>query len=80
MTTTNDIERNHPVQFVLAKVSRGAWAVGHSRGLIPGAILRTQAAAVRYVKALGAAAGYRDVDIVIAGSGDGHRGRRSVAP
>ena len=58
-----------PIQFVLAEVSRGAWAVGHSRGLIPGAILRTQAAAVRYVKALGEAAGFSDVDIVIAGGG-----------
>lgn len=59
-----------PIQFVLAEVSRGAWAVGHSRGLIPGAILRTRAAAVRYVEALGEAAGFTDVDIVIAGGGD----------
>jgi hypothetical protein len=59
-----------PIRFVLAEVSRGAWAVGHSRGLIPGAILRTRAAAERYVKALGEAAGFADVDIVIAGCGD----------
>jgi hypothetical protein len=59
-----------PIRFVLAEVSRGAWAVGHSRGVIPGAILRTRAAAERYVKALGEAAGFGDVDIVIAGAGD----------
>ena len=59
-----------PIRFVLAEVSRGAWAVGHSRGLIPGAILHTRAAAERYVQALGEAAGFTDVDIVIAGGGD----------
>jgi hypothetical protein len=58
-----------PMRFVLAEVSRGAWAVAHSQGLIPGAILRTQAAAIRYVKALGEAAGFTDVQILIAGGG-----------
>jgi hypothetical protein len=77
--TMSSIERCNstcPIRFVLAEVSRGAWAVGHARGLIPGAILRTQAAAVRYVKALGEAAGFSDVDIVIAGDGDSRRSDR----
>lgn len=69
-----------PIRFVLAEVSRGAWAVGHSRGLIPGAILHTRAAAERYVKALGEAAGFSDVDIVIARGGDnGLRDRRAAS-
>lgn len=59
-----------PIRFVLAEVSRGAWAVGHARGLIPGAILHDRAAAERYVKALGEAAGFTDVDIVVAGDAD----------
>jgi len=59
-----------PIRFVLAEVSRGAWAVGHTHGLIPGAILHDRAAAERYVKALGEAAGFSDVDIVIAGDAD----------
>jgi hypothetical protein len=79
----SSIERHNstcPIRFVLAEVSRGAWAVGHSRGLIPGAILRTQAAAVRYVKALGEASGFSNVDIVIAGGSDtGGRDRRNAA-
>jgi hypothetical protein len=68
----SSIERSNgtcAIRFILAEVSKGAWAVGHSRGLIPGAILRTRSAAVRYVKALGEAAGFSDVDIVIAGGG-----------
>jgi hypothetical protein len=78
----SSIERRNstcPIRFVLAEVSRGAWAVGHSRGLIPGAILGTQAAAVRYVEALGEAAGFSHVDIVIAGGGhSGVQDRRSA--
>jgi hypothetical protein len=69
-----------PIRFVLAEIGRGAWAVGHSRGLIPGAILRTRAAAERYVKALGEAAGFSDVDIVIAAGGEsGMRHRRRAS-
>lgn len=68
------------IRFVLAEVSRGAWAVGHPHGLIPGAILHTRAAAEGYVRALGEAAGFSDVDIVIAGDGGSslrHRRRTS---
>ena len=69
-----------PIRFVLAEVSRGAWAVGHSRGLIPGAILHTRAAAERYVQALGEAAGFSDIDIVIATGGDSLLHDRRSAP
>jgi hypothetical protein len=79
MASTNRLESRDPIQFVLAKVSRGAWAVAHSRGVIPGAILQTQSAAVRYVKALGEAAGYGDIDIVIAGGDDGRLSDRANA-
>ena len=69
-----------PFRFVLAEVSRGAWAVGHSRGLIPGAILHTRAAAERYVQALGEAAGFYDVDIVIAAGDESFMQDRRSAP
>jgi hypothetical protein len=69
-----------PIRFVLAEVSRGAWAVGHSRGLIPGAILHTRAAAERYVQALGEAAGFNDIDIVIAAGDESFMHDRRSAP
>ena len=55
-----------PMQFVLAPVGAGGWAVACSRGLIPGAILRSKEAALRYVTALAVAGGFNDVRIVVA--------------
>jgi hypothetical protein len=71
--------RVYPMQFVLSEVGNGAWSVGHSRGPIPGAILRSRSAAVCYVTALAAAAGFDDVSIVIAKNVENQGSRRRVA-
>ena len=63
---TSNVEPACPMQFVLAPVGPGGWAVACSRGLIPGAILRTKEAALRYVTALAVAGGFNDVRIVVA--------------
>ena len=65
MSSVPDQSPASPVQFVLAQVGNGAWAVGDSRGLISGAVLRNRVAAVRYISALAAAAGFIDVSIVV---------------
>jgi hypothetical protein len=79
MFNAPDQSRAYPMQFVLAEVGNGAWAVGHSRGPIPGAVLRSRTAAVRYVTALAAAAGFADVSIVITRSLDNREIERRVS-
>ncbi len=66
MTPSNNDEMGSPMQFVLAPVGAGGWTVACSRGLIPGAILRTKEAALRYVTAIADAGDFKDVRIVVA--------------
>lgn len=66
MTHSQNEKVGSPMQFVLAPLGRGAWTVACSRGLIPGAVLRTKEAAMRYVTAIADAAGFNDVRIVVA--------------
>ncbi|HSQ05712.1 MAG TPA: hypothetical protein VLN59_16860 [Burkholderiales bacterium] len=53
--------------FCIARASARTWAVAFSRRLIPGAVFRTKAGALRYVAALTEAAGLRHERVMVLG-------------
>ncbi len=53
--------------FLIARASARTWAVAFSRRLIPGAVFRTKAEALRYVGALADAAGLRHEGVMVLG-------------
>lgn len=53
--------------FCIARASARTWAVAFSQRLIPGAVFRTKAAALRYVEALTEAAGLRHERVLVLG-------------
>ncbi len=53
--------------FLIARASARTWAVAFSRRLIPGAVFRTKAEALRYVSALADAAGLRHEGVMVLG-------------
>ncbi|HTP97261.1 MAG TPA: hypothetical protein VMK05_15515 [Burkholderiales bacterium] len=65
-------------QFIVAPLSAHAWAVAYARKLIPGAILRTREAALRYAAALAGAMGSRKTRIRVLRAVSRSRVRRSA--
>ena len=59
---------NSSIEFVIAPVNARTWIVVHSRGVLPGAVLRTKQAALNYVLAIARAAAFSNVSIAIGNS------------
>lgn len=59
--------RRRKSMLVVAPASTSTWAVACSRRLIPGALFRTRAAAIRYASALASAAGLSRTHVKVLG-------------
>jgi hypothetical protein len=64
---TENSPNNVVAKFFVACLGANAWAVGVAHKLIPGAVLKTREAAIRYASELAAAAGVRRIHLDIVG-------------
>lgn len=64
---TGTVERRGKSAFVVAKASACTWVVAFSRRAIPGALFRSQDAAVNYAKMLARSAGLRSPQVMVLG-------------
>ena len=60
-------QRRRRSLFVVARASASTWAVAFARRLIPGALFKTRASAVRYASMLASAAGLDRNNVKILG-------------
>ena len=74
---TENSPDNVVAKFFVTCLGANAWAVGVAHKFIPGAVLKTREAAIRYASELAAATGVRRVRLDIVG-GAQHAGRRAI--